>query len=150
MEMSSPTETPTKIRIDRANEYIETRNQYYKNAEELMSRGELRKASEMLWGAVTQTLKALAALRDIEINNHNDFFAATEQLAKEKKDPTIYTTFLELNTLHRNFYDKFIPTEGFPLYASKAREYIRKLQWLIHEVLAQERKEKEAQGKGPT
>src|SRR2546425_2279145 len=100
MEMSSPTPT-TK---NKATEFILTRNHYYRNAEELIGKKEFRKASEMLWGAVTQTIKALAALRGVEIRNHNEFFSINEKLSKELSDPSIYNTFAELNALHTNFY----------------------------------------------
>src|SRR6266852_8176179 len=101
MEMSSPTETAEK-----AIEFIETRNHYYKNAEELIAKREFRKASEMLWGAVTQTLKAIAALRNVEIPNHREFFTIVKQMSKELHDPGFYEAFEELNALHKNFYDE--------------------------------------------
>ena len=40
-------------------EFIKTRNNYYANAEKLIAQGEIRRASEMLWRAITQTVKAL-------------------------------------------------------------------------------------------
>jgi len=43
-------------------DFMETRDQYLSNAEHAIAAGEYRKASELLWGAVTQQLKALAAL----------------------------------------------------------------------------------------
>ncbi len=139
MEMSSPTEIMKK-RTKTASDYIRTRNQYYRNAEELIGKKEYRKASEMLWGAVTQTLKALAALRGFEIKNHNEFFTITEKLSKELNDPTIYYTFADLNALHTNFYDEVIPDGAFPDFFAKTKAYIERLRRIIHDVLVQERK----------
>jgi hypothetical protein len=127
-----------KKRTKTASDYIRTRNHYYRNAEELVGKKEFRKASEMLWGAVTQTLKALAALRGFEIRNHNEFFAITEKLSKEVKDPAIYYTFADLNALHTNFYDEIIPDGAFPDFFAKAKAYIERLQRIIHDVLEEE------------
>jgi len=130
----------TKKKTTIASDYIKTRNHYYRNAEELIGKKEFRKASEMLWGAVTQTLKALAALRDVEIRNHAEFFTITQMLSKELKDPLIYNTFVELNALHTNFYDEVIPEQGFPLFYAKSKGFIEKLQKIIHDVLEKEKK----------
>jgi hypothetical protein len=46
-------------------DFMETRDQYLSNAEHVIAAGEYRKASELLWGAVTQQLKALAASHNI-------------------------------------------------------------------------------------
>ncbi|MBM3896918.1 MAG: hypothetical protein FJ358_00075 [Thaumarchaeota archaeon] len=108
--------------------YLETRDHYFTNAQELISKGELRKASEMLWGAVTQSIKAFAALRNRDISKHDQFFNFMQQLSRELKDRSFYDLFIELNTLHRNFYDEFIPAEAFPLFFKKAKEFIEKIQ----------------------
>jgi intein/homing endonuclease len=135
--------TTTTTRNKNATKYIETRNHYYDNAKEMIGKGELRKASEMLWGAVTQTLKALAALKGIEFKKHGTFFSLTEQLSKERKDPSLYNEFVDLNTLHTNFYDEVIPIGAFPMFYDKTRTYIEKLQVIIHDVMKkQERGEK--------
>ena len=61
-ERSSPSETTRSVE-DRIN----TGAHYALNAQELAAKGEHRKAAEMLWGAVTQYLKALAAAEGKEI-----------------------------------------------------------------------------------
>lgn len=112
-------------------EYLKMRDQYYKNAEEFIGRGELRKSSELLWGAVSQSIKALGILANQELVSHRDFFPFMQQLSKELGDPSFYEDFIDLNTLHRNFYDEFIPPEAFPLFFRKATLYIRRLNDLI-------------------
>ncbi len=125
---------------EKARKFIEQRNQYFNNAKESISKKEFRKASELLWGAITQTLKALAALRGIEIAKHSEFFSLMERLAKERDDPAIYYNFVDLNALHRNFYDDFIPDGAFPDFFNKARRYIGNIEDIIHDVLREERK----------
>jgi hypothetical protein len=59
------------------------RDQYRANADQAIAGGEYRKASELLWGAVTQQLKALAATYNIVITSHRQFFDFLRQLAAE-------------------------------------------------------------------
>ncbi len=50
--------------------YLKTRDQYLVNAEKLLARREYRKASELLWGAMVQSIKALAAKRGYRLGTH--------------------------------------------------------------------------------
>ena len=105
----------------------QARDQYRSNAEHAIMAGEYRKASELLWGAVTQQLKALAATYNVVITSHRQFFDFLRQLAAELKDKPIYVDFVELNALHKNFYDEVIPPDVFPDFYQKAIQYIGRL-----------------------
>ncbi len=106
------------------------RDQYRSNAEHAIAAGEYRKASELLWGAVTQQLKALAAAHNIVITSHRQFFDFLRQLASELGDRPLYEDFIALNALHKNFYDEVIPPDAFPGFYQKAIEYIVRLETL--------------------
>jgi len=106
------------------------RDQYRANAEHAIAAGEYRKASELLWGAVTQELKALAASYNIIITSHRQFFDFLRQLASELGDRPLYEDFIALNALHKNFYDEIIPPDAFPGFYQKAIEYIVRLETL--------------------
>jgi hypothetical protein len=108
----------------------QTRDQYRSNAEHAVAAGEYRKASELLWGALTQQLKALAATYNIVITSHRQFFDFVRQLASELKDKELYTDFVDLNALHRNFYDETIPSDVFPDFYNRAIQYIGRLETL--------------------
>jgi hypothetical protein len=105
----------------------QTRDQYRSNAEHAVVAGEYRKASELLWGAVTQQVKALAATYDFVITSHRQFFDFLRQLAAELKDKPLYADFVELNALHKNFYDEIIPSDIFPDFYNRAIQYIGRL-----------------------
>ena len=109
------------------NSLYQTRDQYQSNAEHAIVAGEYRKASELLWGAVTQQLKALAATHNIGITSHRQFFDFIRQLAAELKDKPLYADFVDLNALHKNFYDETIPSDVFPDFYNKAIQYIKRL-----------------------
>jgi len=111
----------------------QTRDQYRANAEHAIEAGEYRKASELLWGAVTQQLKALAASNNIVITSHRQFFDFLRQLAAELNDRGLFEDFVALNALHKNFYDEIIPPDVFPGFYQKAIEYVARLDALVGE-----------------
>ncbi|MEQ1473111.1 MAG: PaREP1 family protein [Candidatus Acidiferrum sp.] len=120
-----------KIQLDEdKNDIQQIRNQYRSNAEHAVALGELRKASELLWGAVTQQLKALAASRNTVIRSHRQFFDFLRQFAAESGENWLYEEFVSLNALHTNFYDEIIPPDTFPILYQKAIEYIARLERL--------------------
>ena len=107
--------------------YLKMRDQYLSNAQECIGKKELRKASELLWGAVTQAIKALASTFGVSITTHNQFFEYTKEIGKETEDKEYYTLFVELNALHKNFYDELIPPESFPMFYEKALLFLKKI-----------------------
>jgi len=115
--------------------YQECRDHYYKNMEEFFGRGEYRKASELLWGAITQAIKALASLSGIRIWQHREFKSYIRDVGREKRDEEYYELFEYLENLHRNFYDENIDPEDFPIYLRKAKKFLEKTQTLIDEKL---------------
>ncbi len=109
----------------------QTRDEYRSNAVEAIAAGEFRKASELLWGALTQQLKALAATRNIVIESHRQFFDFLRQLAAELRDEQLYVDFVNLNALHKNFYDETIPPDAFAGFYEKAIRFIGRLDDLV-------------------
>ena len=118
-------------------EYIRTRDEYYANMSEMLIKGEYRKASELLWGAIAQSIKALASLSSINIRIHGDFFKYVKEVAKEKQDEEYKELFHTLNALHKNFYDLEFPPEDFSLYQRKADKFISKNEDFIRDKLAE-------------
>lgn len=112
-------------------QYKATGEHYLDNAIELIGKKELRKASEMLWGAVAQYVKALAASRGINIIGLSGLYEFVRELAKERDDEAISKDFNELHILHTNFYDENVPDDDFPIYYAKAIEYIGKIDNLL-------------------
>ncbi len=120
--------------VNKVKEYLKARDEYYKNALELIEKGELRKASELLWGAVAQSIKALAATRQIRIDTHAKFFDFMREVAKEIKDEELYKKFLFLRDLHRNFYEETIAPQDFEIYLKEATAFMKKIEKLIRRV----------------
>lgn len=113
-------------------EYLSTRNEYLSNALELVGKGKLRKASELLWGAIALQIKLLAlAKKNLKLATHKDLRVFMRQLAKELGDPQLYKTFQLVERLHTNFYDEILDPEDFNLYLQEALKLIKKLEQLL-------------------
>ncbi len=112
--------------------FQKTRDHYLSNADETIEKKEYRKASELLWGGVTQQVKFLAASKNIRIRSHTDFRNFIRALSIELKDPGTYDLFITIEQLHRNFYDEIIPEEDFPLYYKKVYLLIKKLNEIMN------------------
>ncbi|PKP56731.1 MAG: hypothetical protein CVT89_05700 [Candidatus Altiarchaeales archaeon HGW-Altiarchaeales-2] len=112
--------------------YVKARDNYLSNAHEAIQKNELRKASELLWGVITQEIKFHAALSNFFIENHGEFFDYVKKVSKEETDnENYYLMFVDLNTLHRNFYDEIIPEDTFPFFYERAMSFLRKTEELI-------------------
>lgn len=120
---------------DPVKKYLRTADTYHNNALELFGRREFRKAGELLWGAVTQRIKAVAAVRGIQIQNHNEFFNFMREVTREIENPELYQTFLDLNALHKNFYDQIIPETDFQIYIQRVTEFERMIDELLKEII---------------
>jgi hypothetical protein len=104
---------------------------YYSNMTEMYSQGEYRKASELLWGALTQSIKALASLYSIKIYSHKFFKIFIKRISREIGDIEYYHLFLFLGRLHENFYDEKIDPEDSRIYIEKATIFLDKTKVLI-------------------
>jgi len=116
---------------DRVNGYIRTRDKYLSNSDRLSGEGEFRKASELLWGAITQAIKALAAAWGQRISKHGEFFDFMRTIAREVDENSLYESFLFLRQLHTNFYEETIPSADFQIYRTKAELFIKRLDEIL-------------------
>ncbi len=111
-------------------EYLRTRDRYFRNAEAMLGRREPRKASEMLWGAVAQGVKALAASRSLSIQTHGGLFEFMRRTSKELAREELYDSLMELQVLHKNFYDEAVPATALPRFFGKAQGFLLELEEL--------------------
>lgn len=94
-------------------------DQYYENMADAYHKDEYRKASELLWGVISQLVKALAILYGKTILQHDDFFHFVKKYSEEMGDAEYYELFLFLQNLHRNFYDRMFPDDDFQIYLKR-------------------------------
>lgn len=115
-------------RAIRAKRYLRKRDEYWNNGLKYVGEGKFSKASKFLWGAVAQSIKAVAAMRDMSITQHVKFFDFMRELSEEIEDKELYGSFLFLNELHRNFYDEYMGPTEIQIYLEKAERFLQKME----------------------
>ena len=87
------------------NRYSEQSRKYLENARKFLEEEDLDKASEFLWGAVAEAVKAVAAKRGLILRSHRELWEFIRELSTELNDPMLYEDFRTANYLHSNFYE---------------------------------------------
>ncbi len=115
----------------KAEKYAVQSLHYLNNASKSIDDANPDKASEFLWGSMTQALKALAANKEIHLRSHRQIWDFVESLTKELKDRSIYDAFLHANLLHTNFYETELELKDVRNIAEEIRVAVGKLLGLI-------------------
>ena len=118
---------------DRAEKHKAQSIHYWGNALHFIDAGDAEKASEFLWGSVTQALKAVAASNDIQLKSHNLLRSYAIALTKQLKDESIKDVFDLAQSLHSNFYETGLLMEDVAMAAEKVKVVVDKLLRLISE-----------------
>ena len=89
----------------KAREYIESALSLLEQAGEELEKGDLRQASEKIWGACALAIKAHAtAKRDLKLESHKDLWEYKNEVAEELGD-WVRATFRQADSMHKNFYE---------------------------------------------
>ena len=110
--------------------YTQQSRQFLTRAKEELDEGDLVQASEKLWGASAQMVKAVAQRRGWRHNSHRSLNDIVSRLARESGDPNLMTLFGFAESLHFNFYEDVKPREYVEHSASVVEELVSKLERL--------------------
>lgn len=111
--------------------YLELNGKYWREAQELLAKGDLPQASEKLWGAAAEIAKAVAAKKGIVLGTHASFFQFVSQLAKEHPDRGLLDAFHVAGSLHTNFYEAWLTEEFVRRGLEVVRDFTAKLEELL-------------------
>ncbi len=118
--------------LEKIHEYENTRDSYLRNASEFLEKGELRKASEFLWGAVALQIKKTALItQGTFIGTHKQITRFIKELARNLRDEELLKTYRFLEKLHTNFYDEEIEPDEFEIYRKEVYKFIKKLEDIV-------------------
>jgi len=91
--------------VSSAERYLEGAEELLAQAREELSRGDLRQASEKVWGACALAIKAYALHREgRKLKSHRELWEYKNRVAKELGD-WVRAVFRQANTMHTNFYE---------------------------------------------
>jgi len=111
--------------------YVRLGERYLSEGLVLLAKGDLAQASEKVWGAVAEAVKAVAESRGWEHFKHRDLAEAISRLYEETGDPEIPRLYASAESLHANFYEGFASPGLVRLYAKDAEELIEKLKGML-------------------
>lgn len=111
--------------------YLELSQKLLQEAEISLSQGDYIQASEKLWGASTQLVKAIAEKRGWRHDGYADLFSAVSRLVDETGDETISSLFRIADQLHANFYENWLPLEEVIRASKEVERLIEKLSALL-------------------
>ncbi len=112
--------------------YLELAGKYLAEAGAMLGKGDYVQASEKLWGAVAETVKALAASEGRLPRTHRHLWEYLDELASRLGEPELRRLFSSANTLHQNFYENMLPPETVKQFASDCRKLISRLKHITN------------------
>jgi len=114
-----------------AEHYLNLNRKYLNEAEEFLAKADSVQASEKLWGATAEIVKAVAAKRSVELRSHRDLWQFVDKLADELTDPDIVKLFSIANALHQNFYEDWMPLSAVKRDLEAINQLNEKLEKLV-------------------
>ena len=89
-----------KDRLDTSLEFAQRPDQEFDNG------GNTMIAAELFWGAVAQTLIAIAAINEWPCQGHSGYFQVARHLAEQQPDVPWQSDIAATDQLHRHFYNR--------------------------------------------
>ncbi len=111
--------------------YLELNGKYLREAQQLLKEGNFAQASEKLWGAAAEMVKAVAAKSGITLGTHRSLWDFIYQLHEESPHLGLTDLFSAAETLHVNFYEDHLSPRVVGERSQRVRELIEKLRALI-------------------
>lgn len=112
-------------------EYLRLNGKYLAEAEELLKNKDYAQASEKLWGATAEIIKAVAAKRGILLGTHRSLGEFLSDLDGARPEWHLLRDFNAANSLHMNFSEDWLPPKVVLDGANAVRDLVRKLKTLL-------------------
>ena len=110
-----------------AEEYRTTSSSLYDQAIAELDAGDLRQASEKLWGASAQALESLAERRGWRHGSHGEFYRIMRRIVDEPDERDLLDHFNSATLLHVNFYENWLDEDQIRRRAGIVREFVDRL-----------------------
>jgi len=115
----------------RAEAYRSAAEHLLARAGEELAKGELRQASEKIWGAAALAVKALAYEREgRRLTSHRELWEYVARLVAETGDEEVGRAWRTALSMHVNFYEGWAPAEEVGRALEEVRGLVEKLKGL--------------------
>ena len=91
--------------------YLQLNRKYLREADDLITKGDFAQASEKLWGAFVEMVKAIAESRGDSLGTHRSIAQYVLKLDKENPELRLHDAFAHADKLDTNFYEDHLPPE---------------------------------------
>ncbi len=110
---------------DRALDYIEVAEYMLNQAERELEKGDLRQASEKIWGAAALSVKAYAYWKEAKrLASHRELWGFTRRMMAELGE-WVKDAWAHANTMHVNFYEGWAFREHVEEALKKVRQLVK-------------------------
>ncbi len=101
-------------------------------AEEELSKGDLRQASEKIWGAAALAVKAVAwATKGVRLASHGELWRFVDELAGETGDEDIREGWRAATAMHVNYHEGWAPEGEVRACLRRVRSLLERLRACI-------------------
>lgn len=112
--LNSPVKSEIPEPLEKSLQYEKRSEEYLVNAREFIVKRKFAKASEFLWGAIAEQIKAVSVLYQRPPTSHKGIIKAGQQIAVQLKDQNMFKLIdREAQALHANFYEEFLSEDAF-------------------------------------
>jgi len=115
----------------RAEMYWDMSEEYLRRAKEDFGRGDLKQASEKIWGAAALGVKAVAYMRSgNRLKSHGELWEYVNKLVIETSDEELGRLWRTAISMHVNFYENWAPREEVERSLKDVEKFLEKLKKL--------------------
>ena len=111
--------------------YLRLNGKYLSEAEGLIRKRDFAQASEKLWGATAEIVKAVAAKRGVELGTHASLWDYVSKLNSEHPEWNLRRDFSYMGNLHQNFYEDWLPEAYVKDGLEIAKAFVKELRSLL-------------------
>lgn len=130
--MDQPLEYAARMTAEtRSEEYLQLNSRYLREAEEYLEKMDLAQASEKLWGAAAEIVKAVAAKRGVELGTHASLWSFVEKWDRENSGLGLIEKFSYAGNLHINFYENWLSREYVARGVGIVKDLAEKMRSLV-------------------
>lgn len=117
----------------RTEEYLRLNSKYLPEAQQFLGKEDLAQASEKLWGAAAEIVKAVAAKRGVELGTHASLWAYVDELDWQNPDLGLIEKFSYAGNLHTNFYENWL-SKGYVVRGMDiVKDFVENMKRLLSE-----------------
>lgn len=111
----------------RADGYAETSRALLAQAKDELASGDSLQASEKLWSAAAQMVRAVADRRGWRHDSHRSLFEAVDRLVEATGDQGLRAAFQIASSLHTNFYENWQSPESVESSVPTIEDFVSRL-----------------------